>query len=466
MKQISYLVIGLLLVFYGSQVSVAANDLPRFPELVKDNGPAVVNISTTQNTGRPTMPRGMDIPDLPEDSPFHDFFRHFFRDLPEQQDVKSLGSGFIISRDGYVLTSAHVIDNASEIIVRLTDRREFEAEVIGADRRSDVAVLKIEADDLPTVRIGDASKLEVGEWVLAIGAPFGFENTATAGIVSAKGRSLPNESYVPFIQTDVAINPGNSGGPLFNLDGEVVGINAQIYSRTGGFMGLSFAVPIDIAINVADQLKKEGRVTRGWLGVTIQDVTRELADSFGMKRPHGALVADILPESPAADSELKVGDIIVEYNGSKISQSADLPPLVGRTPVNETAKLKVMRGGKIRFARVTIGELPEEASLMAQAPRDPAEDTILGMTVRDLSRKELKERSLDHGVLVVQVAAGAAKQAEIRRNDVILQIDRKPVKSIEFLRDLVADLPENRNVPVLVRRGSGSLFLVLKKPRG
>ncbi|HWR86981.1 MAG TPA: trypsin-like peptidase domain-containing protein, partial [Acidiferrobacterales bacterium] len=284
--------------------------LPDFTPLVESSAPAVVNISTTQMVKRPAGP-GAEMPEAPEgNAPFNDFLRRYFGEdelPPEFFDNKSLGSGFLVSPDGYILTCAHVVENATEILVRLTDRREFTAKVIGADRRSDVALLKIDATGLPQVRIGNPEKVRVGEWVLAIGSPFGFESSATAGIVSAKGRSLPRENYVPFIQTDVAINPGNSGGPLFNLQGEVIGINSQIYSRTGGFMGLSFAVPIDIAMQVAKQLKASGRVRRGWIGVTIQDVTRELAESFGMKRPTGALIADVLPEGPAAKSDLRVG---------------------------------------------------------------------------------------------------------------------------------------------------------------
>jgi serine protease Do len=456
-------------VFLWLTVSVAtanAEALPDFAPLVEANGPAVVNISTTQSTSpHAALPPGLEIPDLPEDSPFHDFFRRFFEDQPEQFDVKSLGSGFIVSSDGYILTCAHVIDNAKEIVVRLTDRRELEAKVVGLDRRSDVALLKIEATGLPTLEIGDPGRLKVGEWVLAIGSPFGFDSTATAGIVSAKGRSLPNESYVPYIQTDVAINPGNSGGPLFNLEGKVVGINAQIYSRTGGFMGLSFAVPIDLAMEVAEQLKREGHVTRGWLGVTIQDVTRELAESFEMKKPQGALVADVLADSPASHSDLKVGDVIVEYEGSNIGESSDLPPLVGTTPVGTSARLKVIRDGKPMMVRVTIGELPpDEAQEQEQRPEKPAADTVLGMTLRDLSAKELEERGIENGVLVTNVEPGAAAEAEIRRNDVIMQFDRKPVSTVKELRELVAELPSGRTVPVLVRRGGGSLFLVVKLP--
>jgi serine protease Do len=453
-----------LLLFALATAPVAAAQLPDFSALVSDNGGAVVNISTTQSVKRPAFPPGMDIPNLPEDSPFHDFFRHFFKDLPEQYDVQSLGSGFIISDDGYVMTAAHVVENATEIIVRLTNRREYEAEIIGLDKRSDVALLKIDGSKLPTVRMGDPSKLKVGEWVLAIGSPFGFENSATAGIVSAKGRSLPNETYVPFIQTDVAINPGNSGGPLFNLDGEVVGINAQIYSRTGGFMGLSFAVPIDIAMNVAKQLRESGHVQRGWLGVTIQNVTRDLAESFGMPKPVGALVSDIMDDSPASRSDLKVGDVIVEFNGRTVEESSDLPPLVGQTPIGSKAKLKVVRDGKLEDMEVVIGELPEQrlAEAGGESPKAATPEGQLGMTLRDLTAEERSDQGVDHGALVEQVEQGDASRADIRAGDVILQINRKAVKSAADAREILRGLAKGDSVPVLVRRGGGSIFLVLK----
>ena len=291
----------------------ARYNLPDFTELVEENSGAVVNISTTkQNEVKRGLPPGMDIPDLPEDNPFGDLLRRFFGehggDGEDFFNSRSLGSGFIISKDGYVITNHHVVKGADEIIVKLNDRRELVAELVGSDPRSDIALLKLNATDLPTVRIGSSDDVKVGQWVLAIGSPFGFDASVTAGIVSAKGRSLPSENYVPFIQTDVAINPGNSGGPLFDLDGNVVGINSQIYTRSGGFMGLSFAIPMEVAMDVVDQIKTHGYVSRGWLGVYIQEVTRELAESFGMDKPAGALVAKILPDSPAEESDIKVGD--------------------------------------------------------------------------------------------------------------------------------------------------------------
>ena len=446
----------------SSSYALSANDLPDFAELVAANAPAVVNISTTQKSQRP-IPRGFDIPDLPEDSPFHDFFRRFLEDQDRPRDARSLGSGFVISPDGYILTSAHVIADASEVIVRFNDRRELTAELVGADKRSDVALLKVEADDLPAVTIGNPGDLAVGEWVLAIGSPFGFESTATAGIVSAKGRSLPNENYVPFIQTDVAINPGNSGGPLFNLNGEVVGINAQIYSRTGGFMGLSFAVPIDIAIQVSSQLRAEGKVTRGWLGVLIQNVTRDLAESFGMGKPAGALVSEILPDSPAAGSDLKPGDVIVKYDGKELERMSDLPPLVGVTPIGKKVDLEVIRQGESVNIEVTIGELPGESEQILTS-RDPSKEgvQILGMTVKNLSAEQRKNLELDHGILVTEVEPGPAQRAGILKDDVILQIQGTSITDTDTFLEIVKDLPE-KSVPVLIKRDSRSTFLALRK---
>lgn len=443
--------------------------LPDFIALVESNGPAVVNISTTQLVKRPVWPGAGSNPDEPpEAGPFNDFLRRYFGENespPELFDNKSLGSGFIISPDGYILTCAHVVENATEIMVRLTDRREFLAKIIGADRRSDVALLKINATQLPQVKIGDPSKVRVGEWVLAIGSPFGFENSATVGIVSAKGRSLPRENYVPFIQTDVAINPGNSGGPLFNLQGEVIGINSQIYSRTGGFMGVSFAVPIDISMQVTKQLKTSGRVQRGWIGVTIQDVTRELAESFGMKRPYGALIADVLPDGPAAKSDLRVGDVVVEYEGQRINLSADLPPLVGQTMPGTRAKLTIIRSGQTQTQSVTIAELPEEGDeAQTEPPAAAPQPGILGMQLKELTLAQRKQLGISHGVLVDKLTEGPALKASVRPGDVILQIQGKPVRSVVELRELVPKLPRNKPVPMLVRRGAAALFLALRLP--
>jgi serine protease Do len=352
--------------------------------------------------------------------------------------------------------------------VRLSDRLEFEAEVIGSDQPSDTALLKIEAEDLPVVKVGRSSDLKVGEWVLAIGSPFGFDHSVTAGIVSAKGRSLPRENYVPFIQTDVAINPGNSGGPLFNLEGEVVGVNSQIYSRTGGFMGLSFSIPIEVAMNVADQLRTKGRVTRGWLGVLIQDVTRELADSFGMDHPYGALIARVLPDSPAMAAGLQTGDVVLKYNGKKIANSSMLPPLVGASAVGKDSVLTVLREGKQREIQVMIGELPEQDELaMRDAPGRKKRVRLLGLTAVDLSdeqREELSRRNASGGVLVKNVKEGPARAAGIRAGDVIQMLNNSPVNSVAELKELVDGLPKGKSVAVLVLRKTGPLFLALKVP--
>ncbi len=467
---LGFILPGLLLFLQTAQ----AQSLPDFTRLAEENSLAVVNIGTTlkRPSNKPEVPPEFKIPDIPEDSPLYDFLRRFFGEIPEGpgdfQPRSSLGSGFIISKDGYVITNYHVVKDADEIIVRLSDRREFVAKLVGTDPRSDTAVLKIEADNLPVVRIGQSANLKVGEWVVAIGAPFGFEHSVTAGIVSAKGRSLPNESYVPFIQTDVAINPGNSGGPLFNLGGEVVGVNSQIYSRTGGFMGLSFAVPMEVVMNVYAQLREKGSVTRGWLGVLIQDVTRELAESFGMQKPAGALVAKVLPKSPAAVAGIQPGDVILEFNGKGIDLSSDLPPMVGSAKVGEKVPVKVIRKGQTQVFNVLIGELPKEEELqLASEEGDAATDKRLDVLVKDLTQKQREELELeDHGVMVSQVGNGPAKKAGIRKGDVILQIDNQKVKDVKHFKELVALLPEGKSVPVLIQRQGSPIFLAMKLPEG
>ncbi|MGE3480652.1 MAG: DegQ family serine endoprotease [Gammaproteobacteria bacterium] len=459
----------------AASAGAAIKDLPDFTELVEQSSPAVVNISTTTKVKQEQFrnPHGESMPE--QQPPFDDFLRRFFGDRGgdggggggggEEFDEKSLGSGFIISADGYVLTNNHVIRDADEIVVRLSDRREFVAEVVGSDKNSDVALLKIDADKLPVVKIGSSSDLKVGSWVLAIGSPFGFEHSVTAGIVSAKGRSLPNENYVPFIQTDVAINPGNSGGPLFNLDGEVVGVNSQIFSRTGGFMGLSFAIPIDIAMSVVDQLRSEGHVTRGWLGILIQDVDRALAESFGMSKPIGALVARVLPDSPAQKAGVMVGDVIVEFDGKEVESSGALPPMVGVSKIGAKLPLKVIRNGKPLTLKVMISELPEEEELdLATASGDGDSTRIkrLAITVADLTPDQKQELDGKNGVLVDATESGPASKAGIRRGDIILQFNNVEVGSVEQLKKLVADLPAGKAVPILVQRRGSPIFLALK----
>lgn len=458
----------MLLVLLSAWVSaVNARELPDFTELVEDNGNAVVNISTTQKIKHPKTSKPFKGDQVPE-GPFGDLFRHFFGDEEgrefEDFDSKSLGSGFIISSDGYVLTNYHVIKDANEIIVRLSDRRELVAEMVGNDPRSDIALLKIDGKDFPVVKMGDSDDLKVGEWVLAIGSPFGFDYSVTAGIVSAKGRSLPRENYVPFIQTDVAINPGNSGGPLFNLDGRVIGINSQIYSRTGGFMGLSFAIPINMVMNIVDQLKTKGRVARGWLGVLIQDVTRELAESFGMKKPRGALVAKVLPDSPAEKAGFEVGDVVIKFDNKKIVRSSNLPPVVGITPVGKNVTVEILRKGKKKKLTVNLGELPDKDEQLASiAEPKLTEDNKLNISVVDLTGEQRKNLEIkENGVLVSKVSSGPARKAGVRRGDVILMINNTDIKDTDHFKDVIEKLPTGKSVPLLVQRRGGPVFLALK----
>jgi len=475
----------LVVVFSGavsSTVFAGTRSLPDFTQLVEQYAPAVVNISTTQkikSKSKHNMQRQM--PNFPEDSPFGEWFKRFFDEdgrgsggpdgfNGHNKKPQSLGSGFVISDDGYVLTNNHVIEDAAKIIVRLSDRRELEAELIGTDPRSDLALLKIKADHLPVVKLGDSQKLKPGEWVLAIGSPFGFDYSVTAGIVSAKGRSLPRENYVPFIQTDVAINPGNSGGPLFNLDGEVVGINSQIYSRTGGYMGVSFAIPINIAMNVVEQLKADGYVTRGWLGVLIQDVTRDLAESFNMDKPQGALVARVLPDSPAEDAGFQVGDIVTRFNGREIIHSSDLPPMVGITPIKKKIPVEIIRKGKVTEIDVKIGELPkaDDVRVSSKSPSEPdvATSNRMGVTVTDIPEEQRKRFEIhgDGGVIVKQVQDGPASDAGIRRGDILLMINNIDIKDADHFKKAVKNLPENKSVPVLVHRRGSPIFLAMRLP--
>ena len=446
---------------------VAAQSLPDFTGLVQENSAAVVNISTVTEPDPRTRQQGPFSDRELEQMP--DFFRRFFGNPNSpyggpSQPRRSMGSGFIVSEDGYVLTNNHVVEGADEVIVRLNDRRELQAEVIGTDPRSDMAVLKIEDDEpLPVVRIGDSSELKPGEWVFAIGSPFGFDYTVTSGIVSAIGRSLPSENYVPFIQTDVAINPGNSGGPLFNMQGEVVGINSQIYTRSGGFMGVSFAIPIDDAMNVFRQLRDDGRVARGWLGVLIQEVNRDLAESFGLSRPRGALVAEVMPDSPAQQAGLEAGDIVLSYEGEPIERSSDLPPMVGRTPIGEEAELTILRQGKKQTIDVEIGRLPEDEAASGEQS-EPAQSSAgpLGLRVEPLPDQLASRLDVKGGVLVTEVGRGPAFEAGIRRNDVITELNRQPVTSIEEFREVVDNLPEDKAVSVRIVREGRATYLVMR----
>jgi serine protease Do len=407
-------------------------DYPEFTELVKKASPAVVNIRTTRSVGKRF--EELDEQKVPE------MFRRFFREMPDRQRPgPSAGSGFIIESDGYILTNNHVVDGAEEIIVALSDRREREAVIVGQDALSDLAVLKIEGENLPTLDMGSSDGLEAGQWVVAIGSPFGFEHSVTAGIVSATGRSLPenNGNYVPFIQTDVAINPGNSGGPLLDLSGEVVGINSQILTRSGGFMGLSFAIPVDVALEVAEQLKEHGMVSRGWLGVLIQLVDRDLAESFGLDRPAGALVTQVFADSPAEEGGLREGDIILSFNGKMIDLSSDLPHLVGRTRAESVATLEIMRSGKRQKIEVDIVDL------------------------QDLDKRRLE---VNKGVLISQVYSGPALEAGIQRGDVLTDIYGEAISSAEQLERVIAALPGDISVHIRIVRNKRPQYLALKVP--
>jgi len=426
----------------------------------------VVNISTTQSVRNPLLPQA---PNLQEDDPFYEFFRRFIpQPGPREFQSQSLGSGFIISQDGYILTNAHVVEAAEEITVKLNDKREFKAKVIGADRRTDVALIKIDASGLPAVRFGDPGKLRVGEWVLAIGSPFGFENTVTAGIVSAKGRSLPQETYVPFIQTDVAVNPGNSGGPLFNLKGEVVGINSQIYSRTGGFMGLSFAIPIDVANDIAQQLRTVGKVTRGRIGVVIQPLSKELADGFGLPRTQGALVNSVEKGGPADKAGVEAGDVILRFDGKVVASSEDLPRIVGATRPGAKVTMQIWRNKGTRDVQVVVAEMQDDrvARQSRRGGKPPAAiPSQFGLTLSDLSDAQKSELKVSGGVLVENVQ-GAGQRAGVRRGDVILAINNQDVTSVEQFNQMMSQFDKGRIVALLVRRGANSLYIPFRVDAG
>ena len=434
-------------------------------DLVEKEGPAVVNIATTKmiQPGAQGMPFA-----APGDQEMYDFFRRFFppgtghpqAPMPKEIPAHSAGSGFIVSSDGYILTNAHVVDSADEVEVKLIDKRKFTAKVVGTDTRTDVALLKINAGKLPVVTMGDPARLRVGEAVVAIGSPFGFENSVTSGIVSAKGRSLPDDNYVPFIQTDVAINPGNSGGPLFNMKGEVVGINSQIYSRSGGYQGLSFAIPIDVAMDVAEQIKTSGKVSRGWLGVGIQEVTADLAESFGLSRPAGALIADVQEDSPAQKAGLQVSDVILRFNGKPVENSGDLPRLVGAVKPGSKVPVQVWRKGALKELTVALGA-PPETEADASSSGKPGKVPRGGLMVSELSAEQKKALKISSGVLV-EGAMGDAARAGIREGDVILAVNNNPVKTVEDLRKLIKAVPKGRSAAILVRRGDGAIYIPLK----
>lgn len=449
--------------------------LPDFTELVEKQGSAVVNISTTQlvrGNSRGAQPFPFD-----ENDPMYDFLRRFMPrqpggqalpEVPRDFESRSLGSGFVISADGYILTNAHVVDAADEVLVRLTDKREFKAKVIGVDKRTDVALIKIDAVNLPTVRLGDPNVLKVGEWVVAIGSPFGFDNSVTAGIVSAKGRSLPQENFVPFIQTDVAINPGNSGGPLFNMKGEVVGINSQIYSRSGGFMGISFAIPIDVAMDIQGQLRSTGKVSRGRIGVVIQEVTQELAESFGLSKAQGAAVNAVEKGGPAEKAGIEPGDVILKFDGKTVTSSSDLPRVVGATRPGAKVSIQVWRKGVTKDLTVVIGEIPDEKIATRNGksikPAEAAADR-LGLVVSELTAEQRRELKVNGG-LVIEDIRGNAARADLRPGDIILALISRgvstDVRTVDQFNRLLSQFEKSANVTLLVRRGEMQTFITIK----
>jgi serine protease Do len=451
-----------------------AGDLPDFTELVEKQGATVVNISTTQiikgHRG------GYQFPFEGDDSA-QDLLRRFFPGqipglpgVPQEFKNRSLGSGFIISADGNILTNAHVVDGADEVMVKLTDKREFKAKVMGADKRTDVALIKIEANNLPVAKLGDSVKLKVGEWVVAIGSPFGFENTVTAGIVSAKGRSLANENYVPFIQTDVAINPGNSGGPLFNMKGEVIGINSQIYSRSGGSMGLSFAIPIDLAMEIQSQLKAKGKVSRGRLGIGIQEVSKELADSFNLGKPQGALVASVDKGAAADKAGIEVGDIVLKFDGKAVAESSDLPRMVGATRPGSKVIVQLWRKGASREVSVIIGEIPDDDGGIRSTNRggksvEPPTANRLGLVLAVPTAEQKRALGIQHGLIVEDVRNGGTR-TDLRSGDIILSLiikgSQTDVKSVTQFNDLLQGVDKSATMTLLVRRGDLQTFITIK----
>ncbi|MGF6724140.1 serine protease Do [Paraburkholderia sp. GAS41] len=455
--------------------AAAKTGVPDFSGLVETYGPAVVNISAKHVVKQTAMRSGGDnggnaqqLPIDPSD-PFYQFYKRFFGGVPgmqgggggddggEQGDQPSasLGSGFIVSNDGYILTNAHVVDGANVVTVKLTDKREFRAKVVGADKQSDVAVLKIDASNLPTVKIGDPNQSKVGQWVVAIGSPYGFDNTVTSGIISAKSRSLPNENYTPFIQTDVPVNPGNSGGPLFNLQGEVIGINSMIYSQTGGFQGLSFAIPINEAIKVKDDLVKTGHVSRGRLGVAVQGMNQTLANSFGLSKPNGALVSSVDANGPAAKAGLQPGDVITAVNGSPVADSTDLPAQVASLAPGSPATVTVWRDKASKDIKVTIGAMSDTKAAKSENTPEQMQGR-LGVAVRPLTPEEKSNASVSHGLLVQQ-SGGAAENAGIQPGDVILAVNGRPVTSVDQLKQIITQA--GNSIALLIQRDNAQIFV-------
>ena len=441
----------------GTTPRAQQSGLPDFTVLVERQGPAVVNVVTT----RKARGAGAGAIELPDD-PIFDFFRRFMPNPPgsgPEAPGQGIGSGFIISADGYILTNAHVVADSDEVMVRLADSREFKGKIVGTDIRTDVALLKVSATGLPTVTPGNSENLKVGEWVAAIGSPFGFVNTITAGIVSAKGRSLPDESFVPFIQTDVAVNPGNSGGPLLNLKGEVVGINSAIYSRTGGYMGVSFAIPIEVALDVGRQLQQTGKVTRGRLGVQIQALTPELAKSFKLEDTKGVLVASVEPNSPAAKAGLQPGDVILSFDGKPVQSANELPRIVAATKPGTPVTLDLWRNGARRQVKATLAEFPTEALAQQSAPETKQAPNRLGLTVRELAPAQRKALGIDYGLVVESTSA---PNGQIQRGDIIIAVNNVYFKSADEFNKLVQQQPAGGIVALLVRRGDAALYIPMR----
>ncbi|MEK6686302.1 MAG: DegQ family serine endoprotease [Pseudomonadota bacterium] len=461
-----FILISLFL--FSSTAFAQTNELPDFTGLVEKHGAAVVNISATQTSNTLNNHIFPEMPGIPENSPFYDFFKRHMQPFPapRKSEPKSLGSGFIISSDGYILTNAHVVETADEITVKLNDKREFVAEVIGTDQKTDIALIKINATELPKVTQGNPENLRVGEWVIAIGSPFGFEHSVTAGIVSAKGRSLAQENYVPFIQTDVAINPGNSGGPLFNMKGEVVGINSQIYSQTGGFMGLSFAIPINVATEIAGQLKVSGKVSRGRIGVMIQEVTKELAESFGLSDSKGALVVSVEKSSPADLAGIKARDIILQFDEKEVTTSSDLPRIVGNTKPGSTVSVQVWRNSSFKTVKIEVGEThSDEATDSRKSRQNKKPDTSnrLGLALNEITAEQKKQLDITGGLLVEDVQPnGIASRSGIRIGDIILGFNSTDVKNVDQFNQLLNQTKSGKNIALLIKRGDLTTFITMK----
>lgn len=461
-----FFIVRLIIITFFLMGIPNAVELPDFTVLAEKEGNKVVNISSI-------VERSASQNNIPfQDERMQEFFKRFGipnlpgippqgREQPPQESVNGTGSGFIIESDGYIITNAHVVAKADTVVVKLADKREFKAEILGLDRRTDVALLKIKAKNLPKVEFGNPEKIKVGQWVAAIGSPFGLENTMTVGVISAKGRALPQENFVPFIQTDVAINPGNSGGPLFNTEGEVIGINSQIYSRTGGYMGLSFAIPIDVAINVAEQLKKNGKVIRGWLGVAIQEVTEDLSESFGLKDTRGALIAMVEKNSPAEKGGIQPGDIILKFNKNNIASSSDLPKFVGTTQPFTQVPVEILRKGKEIKLSLKIGEMPTEEPMVASNQEKTKKVNRIGLTLRELTKQDIKKINGRNGLLVIE-AEGSASTAGIRSGDVILAFNNTAVESIASFNRDIRRVPKGKTIALLIYRNGNTIYIPVK----